>query len=234
MHSGPRTARFHFFGRLTDLAPAPHTSYSFNGQPSLKDAIEAQGVPHVEAGALLVNGLPALANQLLQPGDLVEVHPDESPFPEARFVLDVHLGRLARALRLLGFDTRYRNDYDDPELAEVSEAEDRALLTRDIGLLKHGRVRRGYWLRSQHTEEQLQEVLQRYGLLAQIQPFSRCLLCNGPIGPVAEAAVQHLLPPRVRGFQTEYFQCANCGKVYWKGTHYTRMLEFIERVTRKE
>ncbi|TCJ14109.1 hypothetical protein EPD60_08850 [Flaviaesturariibacter flavus] len=229
----PSNARFRFFGRLADLAPAAAGAaymYSFNGTPALKDAIEAMGVPHVEVGVIIVNRQDSNPAALLRDGDEVAVHPDDSSFPEARFVLDVHLGGLARALRLLGFDTLYRNDYTDPQLAALSDTEDRALLTRDVGLLKHRRIRRGYWLRSQHTEEQAGEVLRRFGLAGAIQPFRRCLACNGPIAPVAEEQVRKLIPPRVLGFQKEFYQCGNCNRVYWKGTHYTRMLDFIERL----
>ncbi|GAA4320709.1 Mut7-C RNAse domain-containing protein [Flaviaesturariibacter amylovorans] len=229
------TARVCFEGRLADFRPGPLTPeghYRFSGHPTIKDAIEALGVPHVEAGTLLVNGTGARFSDPLQPGHELQVFPDDAPLPAPRFVLDVHLGSLARALRLLGFDCLYENDYSDPQIAAIAAAEQRAVLTRDIGLLKHGKVRWGYWLRSQHSEEQLAEVIGRYRLQDAIAPFRRCLSCNGAIAAVAEADVRALIPPRVLGFQKEYFQCAHCGKVYWKGTHYQRMKAFIERVSK--
>ena len=231
MNPRPHHARFFFVGRLADLSGAPSVDYTYSGQPALKDAIEALGVPHVEIGSVRVNEVPADISAPLRPADRVEVVPDESPWRSPRFILDVHLGSLARALRLLGFDCLYRNDYSDPQIVALAAAEDRAALTRDIGLLKHKALARGYWLRSQHTEEQVREVLQRYGLSGSIRPFRRCLSCNALIAPVAEAEVRDLIPPKVRGFQQEFFRCSGCGRVYWKGTHYQRMLGFIARVT---
>ncbi|RYY65731.1 MAG: hypothetical protein EOO12_06205 [Chitinophagaceae bacterium] len=231
MHPRPHRARFRFEGRLADLSGAPAIDYAFAGGPALKDAVEALGVPHVEVGALRVNGAPSTLSNALQPGDEVQVSPDETPWPEPRFILDVHLGSLARALRLLGFDSWYRNDYSDPQIVALAAAEDRAALTRDLGLLKHKALGRGYWLRSQHTEDQVREVLHRYGLHAFIRPFRRCLACNELISPVAEADVLESIPSSVRGYQQEYFRCSGCGRVYWKGTHYKRMLDFIARIT---
>jgi uncharacterized protein with PIN domain len=227
----PQQAHFRFEGRLADLLRSgTGAPYLFRGHPSLKDAIEAMGIPHVEAGRIVVNGSESSGSALLQPGDDIVVYPDNQPFPAARFVLDVHLGSLTRTLRMLGFDSAYRNDYSDPQIVAISVAEERAVLTRDIGLLKHKRVQRGYWLRSQHTEQQAREVLERFGLSVEIRPFRRCLACNGRLHPVSEEAVLASIPPRVLGFQTEYFQCENCHKVYWKGTHYAHMLESIERI----
>jgi uncharacterized protein with PIN domain len=235
MESLLHTAQFRFEGRLAGLlrrAGEGSLLYSFHGTPSLKDAIEALGVPHVEAGTLFLNDKEVGSDTLLHHGDSVVVQADTSPLPHSRFVLDVHLGSLARALRLLGFDCAYRNDYSDPQIVDIADTEGRAVLTRDIGLLKHKRIRYGYWLRSQNTEEQAREVLQRYKLQQEIRPFLRCLLCNAFILPVAEAVVREKVPPRVLGFRQEYFQCSGCGKVYWKGTHYDRMLAFIDRVSK--
>ncbi|GAB4093897.1 Mut7-C RNAse domain-containing protein [Flaviaesturariibacter terrae] len=226
------TAAFQFLGRLSTLPGCrAEQLYRFNGQPSLKDAIEAQGVPHVEVGPLLLNGAAATLSSGLFPGSSVVVGPDEQPWPEARFVLDVHLGKLARALRLLGFDSAYQNDYSDPQLVAIAVADDRALLTRDVGLLKHRVLTRGYWLRSQQAEEQVHELLLRYGLRGQVRPFARCLACNGVIAPVSEADVRDKIPPKVLGFRQEFFRCPDCLRVYWKGTHYERMQQFIQRIT---
>jgi uncharacterized protein len=233
MERHPHEARFRFEGRLADLVKQDADGvrhYHFGGTPSLKDAIEAMGVPHVEAGTLLLNGESAGNDSLLHNTDSVTVHPDNAPFPEARFVLDVHLGSLTRALRLLGFDCAYRNDYNDHRIVDIAVAEGRAVLTRDLGLLKHKRVERGYWLRSQHTEAQVHEVLQRFSLSGAIQPFRRCLDCNGIIHPVREGEVSDQIPESVLGFRQEYFRCEGCGKVYWKGTHYDRMQAFVNRI----
>ncbi|RYY94424.1 MAG: hypothetical protein EOO11_17910, partial [Chitinophagaceae bacterium] len=133
------TAHFRFEGRLQDFLRhrGTETPYSFRGTPSVKDAIEALGVPHVEAGVIHINGNPSSLAALLHPGDQVTISPDESPLSKPCFVLDVHLGSLARALRLLGFDSLYERNYSDLQIAEIGAAGDRAVLTRDIGLLKY-------------------------------------------------------------------------------------------------
>ncbi|WP_114783087.1 Mut7-C RNAse domain-containing protein [Botryobacter ruber] len=242
-----KTAAFLFHGALNDFLPAAKRNirfdYTFNGSPAVKDAIEALGVPHPEVDVILINGAPAGFAQQLQAQDQVEVFPDASAFglPEAhsiqallpvsdKFVLDVHLGKLAKALRMLGFDTLYQNDYDDATIARLADQENRIVLTRDVNLLKNKRINRGYWLRSQHAEEQLQEVLTYFELLLQLNPFTRCLECNGPIVAVAKEEVLEQLPPNTRLYFHEFYQCRNCRRVYWKGSHYERMQQFIQRL----
>jgi uncharacterized protein with PIN domain len=203
----------------------------------VKDLIEAMGVPHAEVREVLVNGEQVLLNHRLQPEDRVEVYPYDGTEEELlqgiaarRFVLDVHLGTLARSLRMLGFDTVYENDLHDKQLVELAKAEQRIVLTRDVNLLKQKAIPAGYWLRSQHTEEQLAEVLKRFQLLEQVNPFSRCLDCNGKIEAVDKATVLDQLPPKTQLYFHEFYQCSACHRVYWKGSHYTRMQELMERI----
>src|SRR2546423_5221016 len=164
MHS---TATFYFHGCLNDFLPASNKNswiqYWFNSSPSIKDAIEAIGIPHVEAHTFTVNGIQTDFNYHLKMEDSVEVYPLEEnnittykdPDKMNLFVLDVHLGTLARVLRTLGFDSIYQNNYSDQVIVQIAEEENRIVLTRDVGLLKQKRIQRGYWLRSQHTDEQL-------------------------------------------------------------------------------
>ncbi|SMO76415.1 Mut7-C ubiquitin/RNAse domain-containing protein [Solitalea koreensis] len=188
----PKSASFRFYGGLNDFLPIERRnswfSYSFWGTPSIKNAIEAIGPPHPEVDLVLVNDVPVKFSYLLQKGDRIEVHPllnggffsknDEQV--SNKFILDVHLGKLARSLRLLGFDTTYDNFYEDETIVKTAKAENRIVLTRDLLLLKNGDVARGYWIRSQHSEEQLKEVI-RYFNLSKFKPFKRCLECNGII-----------------------------------------------------
>lgn len=239
-------ATFRFQGSLNDFLPKLRKGtlivYDFEGKPSLKDAIEALGIPHAEVALVLVEQKPATFETSLNQGNLVEVYPLHfsyplakpklllPPFPEPRrFVLDVHLGKLAKALRMLGFDTLYQNDYSDRTIAELAFNENRLVLTRDVNLLKIKTITWGYWLRSQHLQEQLTELIQYFQLAKFFKPFSRCLECNGLIQEVAKANVLNQLPPNTKQYFNEFYQCANCGKVYWKGSHYERMLQFIER-----
>lgn len=238
------SATFSFFGSLNDFLPPAKQEkqlpYAFAGAPAVKDAIEAIGVPHPEVEVILVNGRPVTLQHALRTGDEVEVFPAawNRKFPAHyslrlgqsapdKFVLDVHLGKLARALRMLGFDSCYRNDYSDKDIARIAEAGNRNALTRDVGLLKQKSIQWGYWLRSQHLEEQLQEVIAYFNLTTKLQPFSRCIACNGSIVEVPKESVLAQLPPKTRQYFEQFYQCTGCRRVYWKGSHYDRMQAFI-------
>lgn len=243
-------AQFTFYGNLNDFLSKKdrysRITYSFKVIPSIKDAIEAIGVPHVEVYWLAVNGTAARFNSLLHPGDEVEVYPQDTPpaqqglsplrdksLAPRNFVLDTHLGALARRLRLLGIDTDYSPTFTDRELALISCNDHRVVLTRDIPLLKQKIIEWGYWLRSQQPEEQLMEVIRRYDLTPSFKPFTRCLACNGTIHPVEKEAVMEHLPHDTRVYFNEFYQCTACGKVYWKGSHYERMMQGIADLKEK-
>jgi uncharacterized protein with PIN domain len=235
---------FLFYGTLNDFLIADRQYISFNyiieGTRSVKDVIESVGVPHTEVDIIEVNGLSVDFSYLLAPGDNIQVYPVregkqkinaphliEKITDVPAFVLDVHLGKLARNLRMLGFDALYSNSYTDKELTEIAVAENRVLLTRDIPLLKRKILKWGYWLRSQHPNQQLQEVITYFGLKEHIKPFFRCLDCNGLIASVEkEEILGRLLPNTIKYFD-EYFICTSCHKIYWKGSHYDRMLQFV-------
>jgi uncharacterized protein with PIN domain len=240
------TAFFLFDGSLNDFLPVSKRygwiNYTFQGIPSVKDAIEAIGVPHPEVDVILVHNASVDFGYRLKENDRIEVYPvlSDHKFPESyslskkflaldKFVLDVHLGKLGKALRILGIDTLMENNFSDNMIAQLSESENRIVLTRDIGLLKHKAIKCGYWLRSQQWEEQLNELITRFDLQNKFRPFSRCIVCNGSIQTVPKETVLHLLPPISRELFNEFFQCTNCKKVYWKGSHYERMEEWVSR-----
>jgi uncharacterized protein len=237
-------AEFRFYEELNDfLAPAlrKHAfTYAFNGTPSIKDAIEAIGVPHAEVDLVLVDGESVDFSRRLAGGERVAVYPvferlDISPVTRlrarplrlTRFVLDVHLGKLARYLRLLGFDTRYQNDYDDDAIIDLARGESRIILTRDVGLLKHSAVTHGYWVRATVPRQQLAEIVGAFDLIGSARPFSRCIRCNGELQPVPKGSIADRLPPRVRAHFDEFVQCSLCDAVYWPGSHYDRMRKMI-------
>jgi len=153
------------------------------------------------------------------------------PLREPRFVLDVHLGKLAAYLRMAGFDTFYRSCFDDSELVRVSVDGRRILLTRDRGLLKHGELTHGYWVRETDSRRQLAEVIRRFHLENLMRPFTRCMACNGALVEAAPADVAGKVPPRVTASFGEFRACPDCGRVYWRGSHYQRMREWIDRLT---
>ncbi|GEO02847.1 hypothetical protein AAE02nite_05110 [Adhaeribacter aerolatus] len=242
-------ANFLFYGNLNDfLRPRERNTcirYNFSGAPAVKDAIEAIGIPHPEVDRILINNTPVVFFQPLHPHDQVEVYPawhrllhaetyslQAQLAPANGFVLDVHLGKLARSLRLLGFNTCYQNNYTDKEIAEIAARDNRRVLTRDVGLLKQKKINWGYWLRSQHTQEQLTEVLAYFNLKRQLAPFTRCLECNGELTTVTKESVWELLPPKTRLFFNQFYQCPNCRRVYWQGSHFERMQEFVTHISK--
>ncbi|MDD5597476.1 MAG: Mut7-C RNAse domain-containing protein [Victivallaceae bacterium] len=242
---------FRFYEELNDFLPTARKKCSFlhkyEGACSVKDAIEAVGVPHVEADLIIVNGRSVDFSYRLSGGERVAVYPvfesldisplvhlRPKPLRRSRFILDVNLGALARRLRMLGFDCLYRNDYDDPEIADIAVAEKRIILTRDSGLLKIGKVTRGYWVRSQIPEEQAEEILCRFDLYSQISPFNRCISCNGRLEAVEKAEIIELLEPLTKKYYHEFYRCQNCGKLFWKGSHYESMLRRIQKITKQK
>jgi uncharacterized protein with PIN domain len=241
------TVHFSFTGTLNDFL-----RWEFRGKPfaypvpatsTAKDGVEGVGVPHVEVAALRVNGAWIPFSQPLRAGDRLEVYPrhEHPPLPPGyvmhpplpavtAFILDVHLGKLARLLRMLGFDCRYERDYADEQIAAIAAAEGRAVLTRDIPLLKRKVLDWGYWLRSQHPEEQLAQVLDYFQLTDKLQPFTRCLVCNGPLQAMDKRLVADQLEPETRASFHEFYRCTNCSRVYWKGSHYERMAVLVARI----
>ena len=231
------TAQFCFHGDLAPLLPPERRdgpfAYPFNGGQSAKHLVEAARVPHTEVGDLRIDDQPASLDRLIQHGERVDVFPCTPPLdPETdpRFILDNHLGRLAAHLRLLGLDCLYRNDYQDEELAAVCAVERRILLTRDRCLLMRKTVLRGRLLRSRLAEEQTAEILARYNLKQALQPFRRCLTCNGLLEAVDKAEIEARLQPLTRQYFDEFKRCAACGQVYWKGSHYARMQNWIDNL----
>jgi uncharacterized protein with PIN domain len=212
-----------------------------NGAPSVKDVVESVGVPHTEIDVILVNGESVGFGRTIRDGDRVAVYPqfealDISPIvrlrPEPlrhpRFVLDVHLGRLAGYLRLYGFDVLYGAGLEDATLSSISAREERILLTRDRGLLKRKEVTRGYCLREQQPRRQLVEVLRRFDLLGAARPLSRCIACNGQLKSVRRHEVAGEIPADVAGMQDVFTRCRSCRRVYWEGSHFDRLVALIQ------
>ncbi len=233
------------YAELNDFLPRENRQLAFehawDGRVSVKDLLEGLGVPHGEVDLLLVNGESSDFDRLVEDGDRVAAYPvfeafdigsetkvRPEPLRQSRFVLDVHLGRLAAFLRLAGFDTLYRRDWVDSDLAAVSAASRRILLSRDQALLKRRIVTHGYWVRSTDPAEQLAEVVRRFDLRRAARPFTRCTVCNGLMTTVSRAEVGDRVPPRSRQLYDDYRRCQDCGRVYWKGTHYERLRRMLD------
>lgn len=239
-----RRAHFRFYAELNDLLPPARRGVTFDvafrGGPSVKDLVESLGVPHTEIDLILVDGEPVDFAWIVRDATRVSVYPvfesidiaplarlRPEPLREVRLVLDVHLGRLARHLRMLGLDARWTNDASDEEIARVAAAERRIVLTRDTGLLKRRSVTHGYRVRASDPRRQLAEVVERLDLVRAVAPFRRCLRCNVLLEPVRKEDVVDALPPRVRSAHDTFRRCPSCRRVYWAGSHHRRMARLV-------
>jgi len=236
-----------FYEELNDfLAPALRKVtilHAFERRASVKDMIESFGVPHTEVDIILINGDSVDFSYIVQDGDYISVYPvfeglDVSPLVRLRpaplrspaFVLDSNLGRLARYLRLLGFDCLYQNDYDDETVANIADQEQRIVLTRDRALLQRRIITRGYFVREVRPRLQVKEVLARFDLYRLITPFSRCTRCNGDLQTVNKQAIEERLEPKTRKYFDTFRICTSCGQIYWQGSHHARSLRLIDEL----
>ena len=242
--------KFRFYEELNDFLNEKRKKNIFDfeveGNPSVKDTVESFGVPHTEIDMILVNGAPVNFEYNLKDGDFVSVYPEfenldianlthlrERPLRIPRFIADIQLGKLAKYLRVLGFDTSYSNKLNEKEIINISNDEKRTILTRSIFLLKNRNVIRGYWIRSQDPHQQLIQVIHFSDLLSGIILFKRCSECNGLLCTVPKEEIEdRLLPNTIKYFQ-EFHMCSNCFKIYWKGSHFKKILSFSENI-RKE
>jgi uncharacterized protein len=205
-----------------------------DGTSTLGHVVESLGVPLPEVGALSVDGEPATPASRLPGGrdTVAEVAAVRRPqrLPARRVVLDVHLGTLARRLRLLGIDTAYANDRDDDALIAQANAEGRVLLTQDRGLLRRRALWLGAYVRGADPDDQLRDFLDRFA--PPLAPWTRCTACNGPLAPARKADVEQQLLPGTRRTYHDFARCAACGRVYWRGAHSARLAAIVDRGAR--
>ncbi|MCP4125589.1 MAG: Mut7-C ubiquitin/RNAse domain-containing protein [Gammaproteobacteria bacterium] len=243
------TATFRFYEELNNFLPEERRKvdfiYSFDRRASIKDCIESMGVPHTEVDLILVNGVSVGFTYILAHQDRVSVYPvfellditavirlRPRPLRDPSFVVDVNLGRLARYLRLLGFDTMYRNDYVDQDLVAISSGHGRILLTRDRNLLKYAAITHGCYIHNTEPLRQIKEVILRLDLFSSATPFRRCVRCNGLLQPVEKSEIEERLPPLTRKYYEMFWMCGDCSQIFWKGAHYGRMMELVEGLLR--
>ncbi|BBY07076.1 Mut7-C RNAse domain-containing protein [Mycobacterium noviomagense] len=235
------------YAELNDfLGPDPRAMTMrrpFRSHQTVKDVLEAMGIPHTEVDLILVNGEPVDFAHRPMTGDRIAAYPmfealdiaattrlRPVPLREPRFVVDVNLGRLARLLRVLGFDVWWSSDADDQSLADISLAQQRILLTRDRGLLKRRAITHGLFIRADDPEEQILEVIRRLDLRQRLAPLTRCVRCNGKLASVTKDEVIGQLEPLTRRYYDEFSRCTDCGQIYWAGSHYARLLTLVERL----
>ncbi|GMQ88871.1 MAG: Mut7-C RNAse domain-containing protein [Gammaproteobacteria bacterium] len=239
------SAWFRFYEELNDFLPHAQRKvefeHRFDRRTSIKDMIESLGVPHPEIELILVNSRSVDFSHIVEDGDRISVYPvfeslDVSslirlrpkPLRNPAFIVDCNLGRLARYLRLLGFDCLYRNNYLDADVAMISHQQHRIVLTRDRRLLHQKIIDHGLFVRSTRPKGQVSEVLMRLDLYGLVQPFTRCTRCNGSLMPVPKEAIDELLQPKTRRYYDAFLQCPDCKQVYWQGSHHARTLKLIK------
>jgi uncharacterized protein with PIN domain len=215
---------------------------TLNHRTTVKDVIESFMVPHTEVDLILVNGVSVDFSHRIDDGDQISVYPvfesfdisavtslQQRPLRDLRFIADCHLGTLTRRLRILGLDVEFRNDITDDELVDSVVNAKRILLTRDRRLLMRKVVDRGYLVRSQNPEEQVDEIIKRFDLRRNLRPFTRCAACNGILEPVEKAEILHLLEPKTKLYFENFYQCQTCQKVYWRGSHFEKLETFVKK-----
>lgn len=239
--------KLRFYGDLNDLISGSNDKLiverTLPEPVSIKDLIEGCGVPHTEVDMILINGRPAGFSHRIEGDENVSVYPFFSSIeiPETdrlqrgsletpRFIVDVNLGKLARYLRLAGFDAAYRNDAKDDELIEQMLEEDLALLTRDRKLLMRKVVKTGYLPRSTNAADQFEEVLERFDLFDDVDPYSRCITCNGILERVEKEKVIDQLEPLTKQHYERFSQCVECDQVYWAGSHRNRLEPKMKKI----
>jgi uncharacterized protein with PIN domain len=240
-------AFFRFYEELNEfLSPDKRKrelEYRFNGRPSVKDAIEAIGVPHVEVDLILINGRSVDFSERIADGYRISVYPvfetiditsatrlRPKPLRELKFILDVHLGKLTKYLRLCGFDSLFSQFFEDREIIETALMEKRIILTRDKQLLKDRRVTHGYWIRSQEHYEQLREVFVRFDLRDRMALFTRCISCNTILEEVDMEEIKDRLLADTSRYFSKFTRCPGCDRIFWEGSHYDNMKRIISEV----
>jgi hypothetical protein len=239
------TATFRFHHELNDFLLPKRREREFSvpcaRNATTKHMIEALGVPHTEVELITVQGQVAGFDQLLHDGDRVAVYPHAGlsdtaqqnrlrdwPLEEKRFIADAHLGGLARLLRMAGFDTLYRNDLRDRDIADIALREHRVVLTRDRDLLMLRDITHGCYVHALKPEQQFVEIMARLALSNSLHPFSRCLECNAPLQTITKSQVLPPLPPAVQTSHEHFTHCTLCGRVYWEGSHWQRMQHLLD------
>lgn len=245
-----RTSFFRFYEELNEFLPKEKIKkkfpVSFTGKPSVKNTIEMLGVPHTEIDLILVDGTSVDFDYRLEGGEQVSVYPvfesldissvirlRPKPLRNTKFIVDVNLGKLAKKLRLLGFDTLFRNDFDDAEIVQIATREKRIILTRDKGVLKYREVTHGYWLRNTEPSLQLKEVVERLQLQNSFKPFTRCTHCNHKLRPVRKEEIADRLPSDTLQYYTDFWECEGCKNIYWEGSHFYSIFKWLEKLKEK-
>jgi hypothetical protein len=242
------TAELRFYEELNDFLPPERRRRPFAHvcarRATVKNVIEALGVPHTEVELILANGESVDFNYLVRNGDRIAVYPQfetfdvtpllrlrPAPLRRTRFIADAHLGALAKYLRALGFDTLYRNDFRDDEVADIAARESRIVLSRDRGLLMRRTITHGCFVRATRPLDQIGEILRRLDLGRSARPFTRCLLCNAELETLNRDEAASRVPWDTAAYYAEFHTCRHCDRVYWAGSHFRHLRDVLTAVT---
>ena len=156
---------------------------------------------------------------------------------EIKFIADNNVGKLARWLRLIGYDTLLFKQKDDSQMIKTALGEDRVILTKDTQFMKRRLVTNGklktVLIKQDDPKIQLREIMKALNLNYHFRPFSLCLECNQALVPCSKEEVQNLVPPHVFETQTQYTQCPACHRIYWQGTHWQAMVKKLQKLQKE-
>lgn len=223
------------------------TQYAMDRYAPVKDVMESIGIPHTEAGRININKRSDTDFFYVPcPGDLVQIYPPQPPvdvtipdllhpcpLDRIAFLADVNVGKLARLLRIAGFDTAGNNHLSDRQIAHIAEQERRIVLSKDRDLLKRKNITHGRLVRSVQPWDQLIETISFFGLWKRMSPFTICPVCNGRLERVEKEKIRDQLEPLTRLFHDTFRQCSQCGKIYWRGSHQKRFYDQIDKYFKK-
>ncbi|MBN2597086.1 MAG: Mut7-C ubiquitin/RNAse domain-containing protein [Marinifilaceae bacterium] len=241
---------FRFYAELNDFLPEHRKQKSFveyfKTPITLNDVLVSLGIPFSEVDLVLVNGISVQMNHKLKENDRIAVYPKfeslditsvtnlrEKPLRDTKFILDCHLGKLAKYLRMLGFDSFYQNQIGDEEIIEIAAKEGRVILTRDKLLLKSIKITHGYFVRAITKHEQLKEVVRKFDLYKQFESFTRCMSCNEKLKTIDKVSIIGRIGPDIARTFNQFYHCPNCDKIYWQGSHFKRMEGFIRELVKE-
>jgi uncharacterized protein len=210
---------------------------------SVKQLIEKLRIPISQIDLILVNGKSVGAEYQVNDGDRLSIYPvfetfnissvsnlHESPLRRLQFICDVHLGRLTKYMRMLGLDVLYKNDFSQDQQVQLCIKEDRIILTRNKRILKNRLITRGYLVKSGDPRLQVEEIITYFDLKGYLTPLSRCLRCNLTVQPVEKESIQPHVPGAVFKMYDKFMRCDNCDRIYWMGSHYSSMMDWINRI----
>ncbi len=151
-----------------------------------------------------------------------------------KFIVDQNVGKLARWLRMMGYDTRFFKGNDDGQMVAIALSENRVILTRDTQIIRRRVVTSGrlpaVFIQSDEPERQMRQVIEALNLDCRFRPFALCLECNQPLEERGREQVQDLVPPYVFQTQQQYMECPACRRIYWRGTHWEAMTRKLEKL----